>query len=95
MLTGDRAALDALQLAALRELVATLLEKNPFYRAKLRAARLEGPPASLAEFAARVPFTRKTELMEDQERRPPYGTNLTFPLERYTRFCQTSAMASA
>jgi phenylacetate-CoA ligase len=38
-----------------------------------------------------VPFTRKQELIEDQRAHPPYGSNLTFPLERYTRFCQTSA----
>jgi phenylacetate-CoA ligase len=30
-------------------------------------------------------------LIEDQIAHPPYGTNLTYPLDRYTRFCQTSA----
>jgi phenylacetate-CoA ligase len=35
-------------------------------------------------------FTRKQELIDDQAAHPPYGTNLTFPLDRYTRFCQTS-----
>lgn len=35
-------------------------------------------------------FTRKQELIDDQSANPPYGTNLTFPLDRYTRFCQTS-----
>ncbi len=37
-----------------------------------------------------VPFTTKTELAEDFAAHPPYGTNLTFPRSRYTRFCQTS-----
>lgn len=45
---------------------------------------------SLEEFSARMPFTRKADLVQDQTANPPYGTNLTFPLERYTRFCQTS-----
>lgn len=35
-------------------------------------------------------FTTKQELIDDQSAHPPYGTNLTFPLESYTRFCQTS-----
>ena len=37
-----------------------------------------------------VPFTTKAELAADFAAHPPYGTNLTFPRERYTRFCQTS-----
>ena len=47
--------------------------------------------ASLQQFFERVPFTRKQELIEDQRAHPPYGSHLTFPLNRYTRFCQTSA----
>jgi phenylacetate-CoA ligase len=35
-------------------------------------------------------FTIKQELIDDQSAHPPFGTNLTYPLERYTRFCQTS-----
>ena len=35
-------------------------------------------------------FTTKQELIDDQSQTPPYGTNLTFPLAHYTRFCQTS-----
>ena len=38
-----------------------------------------------------MPFTFKAELVEDQTAHPPYGTNLTFPLQQYTRFSQTSA----
>ena len=41
------------------------------------------------EFRA-LPFTTKTELAEDQLACPPYGTNLTYPLERYIKFHQTS-----
>jgi phenylacetate-CoA ligase len=29
-------------------------------------------------------------MVEDQRRHPPYGSNLTYPVARYTRFCQTS-----
>src|SRR5262249_50376302 len=38
----------------------------------------------------RLPFTRKGELVADQDAHPPYGTNLSFPLGAYTRLHQTS-----
>jgi phenylacetate-CoA ligase len=37
-----------------------------------------------------LPFTRKDELLADQAEVPPYGTNLTYPLERYTHLHLTS-----
>jgi len=91
----SRAEIEAAQLAQLRELTALLLERNPYYRAKLVAAGAARPPASLADYFARFPFTSKRELVEDQQATPPYGTNLTFPLACYTRFCQTSATTGA
>jgi phenylacetate-CoA ligase len=58
-----------------------LIETNAFYRAKLpKAAR------DLRE----LPFTTKAELSEDQAAHPPFGTNLTYPIERYVRLHQTS-----
>jgi len=37
-----------------------------------------------------LPFTTKRELSEDQAANPPFGTNLTYPLDRYVRLHQTS-----
>jgi phenylacetate-CoA ligase len=37
-----------------------------------------------------LPFTTKAELSEDQAAHPPFGTNLTYPIERYARLHQTS-----
>lgn len=37
-----------------------------------------------------MPFTTKQQLVEDQRVNPPYGSNHSFPLQHYTRFCQTS-----
>jgi len=45
---------------------------------------------SLEEYSEKVPFTTKAELAADQKLHPPYGSNLTFPLETYHRFHQTS-----
>ena len=39
---------------------------------------------------AKLPFTTKDELLENQAAHPPYGELLTYPLERYTRLHQTS-----
>jgi phenylacetate-CoA ligase len=78
------------QLTQLRSLLAALVPANPFYAHKLAGSGLDGSVASLAEFSARCPFTTKAELVADQQAQPPYGTNLTFPLERYTRCHQTS-----
>lgn len=64
---------------ALRALIDRIVPANPFYTAKLQQG------------LDTVPFTTKQELIEDQLKHPPFGTNLTFPVDRYTRFCQTSA----
>jgi phenylacetate-CoA ligase len=89
----DRAQLQREQLGKLNALLTAIIPANPFYTRKLHAAQGERSPrfAGLEEFAARVPFTTKQELVADQQAHPPYGTNLTFPVSRYTRFCQTSA----
>ena len=68
----------------------TALRANPFYSAKLAGTGLLDGVADVAEFSARCPFTTKAELVADQLAHPPYGSNLTFPLERYTRCHQTS-----
>src|SRR5207245_4173748 len=37
-----------------------------------------------------LPFTTKQEIAEDQARDPPFGTNLTYPLDHYVKLHQTS-----
>jgi phenylacetate-CoA ligase len=88
---SNREGLETEQLARLRSLIATLIPANAFYTQKLRAAGTGSEIESLSRFFELAPFTLKRELIEDQRRNPPYGTNLTYPLERYSRFCQTSA----
>jgi phenylacetate-CoA ligase len=59
---------------------AMLVDQNRFYRDRLRSAK------SFAE----IPFTTKAELVDDQAQTPPFGTNLTYPVDTYTRIHQTS-----
>src|SRR5919106_599322 len=65
------------------ELLALVRDRNPFQRRRLEAL---GPEPRLAD----LPPLTKLELVHDQERNPPFGTNLTYPLERYTQLHQTS-----
>ena len=78
------------QLQKLNRLLAALTSDNRFYAEKLQRAGLARGVASLDEFFQRMPLTTKLELVADQLAHPPYGTNLTFPPDRYTRFTQTS-----
>ncbi len=78
------------QLDRLRALLATIGSANPFHAPRLGLAGVDERIASLEEFSARHPFTTKADLVADQTANPPYGTNFTYPRERYTHFCQTS-----
>jgi phenylacetate-CoA ligase len=91
----SRAAIQANQLEQLRSLVAELFPGNKFYSRKLNAAGITFDVASLGDFSSRFPFTTKTELVEDQRANPPFGTNLTNPIECYTRYHQTSGTSGA
>lgn len=90
----DRSAIEAHQLRELRQLLAALIPNNAFYTAKLEAAGVSAELASLQEFFERVPFTLKSELIADHEAHPRFGSNLTFPVESYSRFSQTSGTSS-
>jgi phenylacetate-CoA ligase len=91
----SRATIAAGQLEQLRSLLVELLPGNRFYARKLSAAGVAFDVASLGDFSRRFPFTTKPELVEDQGANPPFGTNLAYPLDRYTRFHQTSGTYGA
>jgi phenylacetate-CoA ligase len=74
----------------LRALIAAIVPGNRFQTARLAAAGVTSEIGSFAEFSRRMPFTTKAELVADQAANPPYGSNLTYPIERYSRYCQTS-----
>lgn len=92
-MTGSN-PITAAQLAKLRALIAAIAPSNQFYAARLQAADITENVESLEAFSTRMPLTTKADLVNDQTSHPPYGTNLTYPLERYTRFCQTSGTTS-
>ena len=81
------------QVDQLRALLGALLPGNKFYAAKFDAAGVHKKVSSLADYFERFPFTTKQELAADQAAHPPYGTALTYPVDRYTRCHQTSGTA--
>jgi phenylacetate-CoA ligase len=74
----------------LNELLAFAAERAPFQR-----ERLSGLPLGSLEDLSRVPACDKDDLLADQAAHPPYGTNLTEPLERFTHVHQTSGTSGA
>jgi len=75
--------LRALQLARLRAGLTQVLATNAFWRARLHGV------SGWDDFE-RLPLTTKSELIDDQAAHPPFGTNLTHPVDRYVRLHQTS-----
>ncbi len=98
MLSGSSEASTSLlnlQLERLRLLLGRLRAHNHFYGPRLEAAGLDQNVPSLATYCARMPFTTKEDLVADQAANPPYGTNLTAPIDAYVRLHQTSGTTGA
>ncbi|MBI3636707.1 MAG: AMP-binding protein, partial [Candidatus Rokubacteria bacterium] len=64
---------------------------SPFYRKKLDAARVGPEAVKTLEDLARLPFTTKDELKQDQAEHPLWGTLLAVPFEEVLRVHITSA----
>ncbi len=78
------------QARALRSLCQALVPDNRFYTDTLKATGLDLASLTLDDFTARMPLTTRLQWTQDQLDHRPYGTNLTYPLDRYIRFCRTS-----
>ena len=73
----------AAQLERLGAGIESMLQGNRFYQARLHRV-------STWDDFGRLPLTTKDEITADQHAHPPFGTNLTFPIDRYRRLHQTS-----
>ena len=68
-----------------QSLLRSLAGSNPFYTRKLDEAGTPYSIRNLLEFAESVPLTSLQELEADQCANPPWGTNHSLPLDRYSR----------
>jgi phenylacetate-CoA ligase len=84
--TLDPGALFRLQRQKLATLFDEILGRNSFYSTKFAGLHFD----PLNDSLDRLPFTTRKELEADQIAHPPYGSNLTFPIDQYCRLHQTS-----
>jgi phenylacetate-CoA ligase len=82
----DSQALSALQRRKLSAMLREVMAGNAFYRNKYAGVAFDPERDPLDT----LPFTTRAELEQDQIAHPLYGTNLTYPLDRYCRFHHTS-----
>ena len=75
----------------LTRLLRDIYGRNHFYTAKLDAAGFHRNAFQSAVDLRNIPLTTKQELIADQQSAPPWGTNLTEHIDRYTRYNQTSS----
>ena len=75
----------------LSALIQYIYGRNPFYTSKLDAAGIDPSSLRFPGDLSKLPLTTKRELIADQQASPPWGTNLSEPLDTYTRYNQTSS----
>ena len=73
------------QLERLNELIGQVRAANRFQRGRLPAHALSDPGE-----LQQIPLVGKAELVADQRKQPPFGSNLTYPPHRYTHVHATS-----
>ncbi len=82
----DPAGIRLVQQTKLAAMLREVLASNSFYQRKLGAVSFD----AMKDPIERLPFTTRGEIEQDQLDHPPYGSNLTYPKERYVRLHQTS-----
>jgi phenylacetate-CoA ligase len=78
------------RLARLNALIAEVAEHNEFQRERLDRVTV----SSLADLRT-IRLVEKADLVADQQAHPPFGTNLTYPRDRYVHLHQTSGTSGA
>lgn len=84
--TLDRQGIDQLQREKLAALLSHTADNSPFYRERLADDRFDVATDPISA----LPLTTRDDIETDQRDHPPYGTRLTYPVQRYVRLHQTS-----
>jgi phenylacetate-CoA ligase len=88
--TASQDETGTLQFKKLEALLRKVYASNSFYRNKFSQFGIGLSQIRSLDDLRKLPFTTKREFEEDQEKNPPFGTNLTEPLENYAQYHQTS-----
>ncbi|MCH2201313.1 MAG: AMP-binding protein [Fuerstiella sp.] len=84
----NRESIREIQSRRLRDMLAEIIPRNRFYARKF--AGIDVSAIGGLKDLYQLPLTSKQELVDGQTTQPPYGTNLTYPSNRYHRLHQTS-----
>jgi len=72
-----------------------ILKSNEFYKKKLKSVGIvSSDQINTWEDFFSLPLTTRAQLIKDQQRKPPFGTNLTRPLSEYTYVIRTSGTST-
>ena len=88
---ASRAEMTRVQTRRLREQLAHAAAHSPFYRRKLKAAGIKAAAIRTLDDLAKLPFTTKDELKDNQLQHPPWGDVLAVPIADVVRVHLTSA----
>jgi phenylacetate-CoA ligase len=86
----SRNELERQQSARLAALVGEVLPHNRFWQNKFALSGISAADIGNLADLQKLPLTTKAELLADQAAHPPYGSNLTFEVQAYSRLHQTS-----
>ncbi len=84
------AAIKQTQVDRIRRLLEEIIPANAFWTKKYADAGVDVAAIQTLDDFRKLPLTTKQELVDDQGRQPPYGTNMTYERTAYTRMHQTS-----
>ena len=88
--TAPLERLREIQFQKLKKVLEVVYKSNHFYQRKFQDHGVELEEIKGLEDMRKLPFSYKTEFQNDQEESPPFGTNLSEPLENYVRYHQTT-----
>jgi len=72
-----------------------ILKSNEFYKKKFKSVGIvSSDQINTWEDFFSLPFTTRAELIKDQQRKPPFGTNLTRPILEYSYVIRTSGTST-
>lgn len=79
-----------IQSERLIEMLAEIIPQNSFWATRFQEAGIDPATIRSVEDLPQLPTVTKAEILADQESHPPYGSNLTYEFDAYSRLHQTS-----
>ncbi|MCM8535789.1 MAG: AMP-binding protein [Lentisphaeraceae bacterium] len=89
----ERVQMQEEQLGRLNTLLAAVRE-NEFYKKRMDEKFLTEDFQNVKDISTAFPLLSKDDIAEDHATFPPFGSNLSYPLEKYNHFNQTSGTTS-